>query len=193
MKHEALVEILVKCSDPSCFWKQIQICLYNLVTHGFVQFIPLFLTDPLNVIFRSLQTSSMSFSLGFGWAEDSDRLVLSDKVTVHFINRDGEKITVKGSPGDTLLDVHILFTLCGVGACEGTLACSTCHLIFDDEVYKKLGRVTDEEMDMLDLAYGLTETSRLGCQICLTKSLEGMVARVPESITDLRQSKDESA
>lgn len=45
-----------------------------------------------------------------------------------------------------------------LGACEGTLACSTCHLIFDEDVYKNLGRITDEEMDMLDLAYGLTET-----------------------------------
>ena len=48
--------------------------------------------------------------------------------------------------------------VCTAGACEGTLACSTCHLIFDEEVYKKLGPVTDEEMDMLDLAYGLTDT-----------------------------------
>ncbi|XP_028998898.1 adrenodoxin-like [Betta splendens] len=118
-----------------------------------------------------------------------------NKVTIHFINRDGEKVTVKGSSGDTLLDVVINEDLDfdGFGACEGTLACSTCHLIFDEEVYKKLGRVTDEEMDMLDLAYGLTETSRLGCQICLTKSLDGMVARVPESVTDIRQSKDETA
>uniref|UniRef100_A0A4W6E7Z1 2Fe-2S ferredoxin-type domain-containing protein n=1 Tax=Lates calcarifer TaxID=8187 RepID=A0A4W6E7Z1_LATCA len=118
-----------------------------------------------------------------------------NKVTVHFINRDGEKITVKGSPGDSLLDIVINEDLDfdGFGACEGTLACSTCHLIFDEDVYKKLGPVTDEEMDMLDLAYGLTDTSRLGCQICLTKSLEGMVARVPESVADIRQSKDESA
>uniref|UniRef100_A0A3B5R8V8 2Fe-2S ferredoxin-type domain-containing protein n=1 Tax=Xiphophorus maculatus TaxID=8083 RepID=A0A3B5R8V8_XIPMA len=126
----------------------------------------------------------------------SDQNVRSDsKVTVHFINRDGEKITAKASPGDSLLDVVINEDLDfdGFGACEGTLACSTCHLIFDEEMYKKLGPVTDEEMDMLDLAYGLTETSRLGCQICLTKSLEGMVARVPESVADIRQTKDGSA
>ncbi|XP_036401212.1 adrenodoxin [Megalops cyprinoides] len=112
-----------------------------------------------------------------------------NKVTVHFINRDGEKMTVKGSPGDSLLDVVIDQNLDfdGFGACEGTLACSTCHLIFEEEVYKQLGPITDEEMDMLDLAYGLTDTSRLGCQICLTKSLEGMTARVPESVTDIRQ------
>ncbi|XP_045910589.1 adrenodoxin [Micropterus dolomieu] len=117
------------------------------------------------------------------------------KVTIHFINRDGEKITAKGSPGDSLLDVVINEDLDfdGFGACEGTLACSTCHLIFDEEVYKNLGPVTDEEMDMLDLAYGLTDTSRLGCQICLTKSMEGMTARVPDSVADIRQSKDGSS
>ncbi|XP_061653082.1 adrenodoxin [Phyllopteryx taeniolatus] len=117
------------------------------------------------------------------------------KVTVHFINRDGEKITVEGSPGESLLDVVINEDLDfdGFGACEGTLACSTCHLIFDKDVYKKLGPVTDEEMDMLDLAYGLTDTSRLGCQICLSRSLEGMVARVPESVADIRQSQDGSS
>uniref|UniRef100_A0A8C5DQR6 2Fe-2S ferredoxin-type domain-containing protein n=1 Tax=Gouania willdenowi TaxID=441366 RepID=A0A8C5DQR6_GOUWI len=115
-----------------------------------------------------------------------------NKVTVNFINRDGDRITVKGSPGESLLDVVINEDLDfdGFGACEGTLACSTCHLIFDEEMYKKLGPVTDEEMDMLDLAYGLTDTSRLGCQICLSKSLEGMVARVPESVADIRQTKD---
>ncbi|CAN9498152.1 unnamed protein product [Ophioblennius macclurei] len=123
------------------------------------------------------------------------RPLRADKVTVHFVNRDGEKITVKGSAGDSLLDLVINEDLDfdGFGACEGTLACSTCHLIFDEEMYKKLGPVTDEEMDMLDLAYGLTDTSRLGCQICLSKSLEGMVARVPETVADIRQSNDSSS
>lgn len=122
------------------------------------------------------------------------RPLRAEKVTVHFVNRDGEKITVKGSAGESLLDVVINEDLDfdGFGACEGTLACSTCHLIFDEEIYKKLGPVTDEEMDMLDLAYGLTDTSRLGCQICLSKSLDGMVARVPEAVADIRQ-KDDAA
>jgi len=130
-----------------------------------------------------------------GFSAGTQPLRSDNKVTVHFVNRDGEKITVKGSPGDSLLDLVINEDLDfdGFGACEGTLACSTCHLIFDEDVYKKLGPVTDEEMDMLDLAYGLTDTSRLGCQICLTKSLEGMVARVPESVADIRQSKDGSS
>ncbi|KAM4683204.1 adrenodoxin, mitochondrial isoform 1-T1 [Amazona ochrocephala] len=126
----------------------------------------------------------------------SARAVLSseDKITVHFINRDGDKLTAKGKPGDSLLDVVVNNNLDidGFGACEGTLACSTCHLIFEDHIFEKLDAITDEEMDMLDLAYGLTETSRLGCQICLKKSMDNMTVRVPEAVADVRQSVDMS-
>ncbi|KAM4683205.1 adrenodoxin, mitochondrial isoform 2-T2 [Amazona ochrocephala] len=117
-----------------------------------------------------------------------------DKITVHFINRDGDKLTAKGKPGDSLLDVVVNNNLDidGFGACEGTLACSTCHLIFEDHIFEKLDAITDEEMDMLDLAYGLTETSRLGCQICLKKSMDNMTVRVPEAVADVRQSVDMS-
>nr|3N9Y_C Chain C, Adrenodoxin [Homo sapiens]3N9Y_D Chain D, Adrenodoxin [Homo sapiens] len=111
-----------------------------------------------------------------------------DKITVHFINRDGETLTTKGKVGDSLLDVVVENNLDidGFGACEGTLACSTCHLIFEDHIYEKLDAITDEENDMLDLAYGLTDRSRLGCQICLTKSMDNMTVRVPETVADAR-------
>ncbi|NXY24254.1 ADX protein, partial [Atrichornis clamosus] len=126
----------------------------------------------------------------------SARAVLSseDKITVHFINRDGDKLTAKGKPGDSLLDVVVdnNLDIDGFGACEGTLACSTCHLIFENHIFEKLDAITDEEMDMLDLAYGLTETSRLGCQICLKKSMNDMTVRVPEAVADARQSVDMS-
>ncbi|XP_061848141.1 adrenodoxin, mitochondrial [Colius striatus] len=126
----------------------------------------------------------------------SARAVLSseEKITVHFINRDGDKLTAKGKPGDSLLDVVVdnNLDIDGFGACEGTLACSTCHLIFEDHIFEKLDTITDEEMDMLDLAYGLTETSRLGCQICLKKSMDNMTVRVPEAVADVRQSVDMS-
>ena len=75
----------------------------------------------------------------------------------------------------------------GFGACEGTLTCSTCHLIFKKEDYDRLpNKVTDEELDMLDLAFELTDTSRLGCQINLTPELNGLEVRVPTSINDAR-------
>ncbi|KAJ8003869.1 hypothetical protein DPEC_G00152880 [Dallia pectoralis] len=143
------------------------------------------LTGRINVCVRQMKFSTSSMQ----------PLRADNKVTIYFVNRDGETISAKGSPGDTLLDVVINqdIDIDGYGACEGTLACSTCHLIFDEDVYNKLGPVTDEEMDMLDLAYGLTDTSRLGCQICLTKSLDGITARVPESVSDIRQSGEGSS
>lgn len=75
----------------------------------------------------------------------------------------------------------------GFGACEGTLTCSTCHLIFSQEVYDKLpSKPCDEELDMLDLAYDLSDTSRLGCQVTLTEDLDGIEVRVPTTVNDAR-------
>jgi len=68
------------------------------------------------------------------------------------------------------------------GACDGSLACSTCHLILEKDVYDALPAPEEEEEDMLDLAMDLTDTSRLGCQITVTKELAGMVARVPSGL-----------
>uniref|UniRef100_A0A8C7R6R0 2Fe-2S ferredoxin-type domain-containing protein n=1 Tax=Oncorhynchus mykiss TaxID=8022 RepID=A0A8C7R6R0_ONCMY len=120
-------------------------------------------------------------------------LILSEeKVTVYFINRDGRKITTSSAKGDSLLDLVVEQNLDieGFGACEGTLACSTCHVILDQKVYNQLGPITDEENDMLDLAFGLTDTSRLGCQVCLSRDLEGITVRVPDRVNDMRRSDD---
>jgi ferredoxin, 2Fe-2S len=65
------------------------------------------------------------------------------------------------------------------GACEGSLACSTCHVIVDPSWFGKLVRPTEDEEDMLDLAFGLTQTSRLGCQIVMTDELDGLVVKLP--------------
>ena len=74
------------------------------------------------------------------------------------------------------------------GACEGTLACSTCHLLFKPSDYEKIPELpTDEELDMLDLAYGLTDTSRLGCQVIVTKEMEGWEMVVPSGVADARE------
>ncbi|XP_022696125.1 adrenodoxin-like isoform X2 [Varroa jacobsoni] len=108
---------------------------------------------------------------------------------VTFVRENGERITTKGKVGDSLYDVVINndIDIDGFGACEGTLACSTCHLIFKPEDYAKLKeKPTDEEMDMLDLAYGLTETSRLGCQVFLTEKESGMEVQIPAGVNDQR-------
>ncbi|MBF0358884.1 MAG: ferredoxin family 2Fe-2S iron-sulfur cluster binding protein [Magnetococcales bacterium] len=66
------------------------------------------------------------------------------------------------------------------GACEGSLACSTCHVVVDPAWHDKIPEATDDEEDMLDQAFGLTATSRLGCQIIMTKALDGLVVTIPE-------------
>ncbi|XP_018575025.1 adrenodoxin [Anoplophora glabripennis] len=111
------------------------------------------------------------------------------EVEVTFVKANGERIKAKGKVGESLLDVVVNnnVDLDGYGACEGTLTCSTCHLILKREDYDGLpDKPTDEEMDMLDLAYELTETSRLGCQIILSEKLNGLEVTVPATINDAR-------
>jgi len=112
-----------------------------------------------------------------------------EDISVTYVFPDGGRSVAKGKEGDNLLDLAINndVEIDGFGACEGTLACSTCHLIFSQEVFDKLpDEATDEELDMLDLAYGLTDTSRLGCQVCISKDLNGIEVKLPEGVHDQR-------
>lgn len=111
------------------------------------------------------------------------------RVEITFVRANGDRIKTKGKIGDSLLDVIVNnnIDLDGFGACEGTLTCSTCHLLFTQPQYDSLPeKPSDEELDMLDLAYELTDTSRLGCQITLSKDLQGWEIRVPSTINDAR-------
>jgi 2Fe-2S ferredoxin len=71
------------------------------------------------------------------------------------------------------------------GACEGSLACSTCHVIVEPDWYDKLLPAREDEEDMLDLAWGLTKTSRLGCQIIMNDELDGLTVRLPGGSNNL--------
>ncbi len=71
------------------------------------------------------------------------------------------------------------------GACEGSLACSTCHVIVDTKFYAAIPEATEDEEDMLDLAFGLTHTSRLGCQIIITQQLDGLVVALPAATRNM--------
>ena len=102
---------------------------------------------------------------------------------------DGTKHPVMAGIGEQLLDVIEAngVDIDGFGACEGTLACSTCHLIFKPEQFRKIhNHVTHEEMDMLDLAHRLCDTSRLACQVYVTEEMEGWDITVPIGMADAR-------
>ncbi|KRX74593.1 Protein arginine N-methyltransferase 1.5 [Trichinella sp. T6] len=102
-------------------------------------------------------------------------------IAVTFLTSHGDQFKAYGKIGDTLLDMvfNDNIPLDGFGICEGTCSCSTCHVILKREQYDYLPSPREDELDMLDLAYGLTDTSRLACQIVLTEQLDGMEVVVP--------------
>jgi 2Fe-2S ferredoxin len=102
-----------------------------------------------------------------------------------FIERDGTRREVEAPLGLSVLEVAHKYGVDIEGACEGSLACSTCHVIVDPSWFGKLARPTEDEEDMLDLAFGLQKTSRLGCQIVMTAALDGLVVRLPPGSRNL--------
>lgn len=97
---------------------------------------------------------------------------------VTFIEPNGRRVAVDAAAGETLLEVARHGGVDIEGACGGSLACATCHVSIDNGFFDRLAPPSAEEDDMLDLATGLTATSRLGCQIVVTDGLDGLTVRV---------------
>lgn len=104
---------------------------------------------------------------------------LGEELHITFITKEGDQKTFEVAEGDNLLDIAQANHLDMEGACGGSCACSTCHVIVDPAYYDKIPEPDDDENDMLDLAFGLTETSRLGCQVVMTKELDGIRVALP--------------
>lgn len=102
-----------------------------------------------------------------------------------FIERDGSRREVDAPLGLSVLEIAHKYGVDIEGACEGSLACSTCHVVVDGPWFKQLAKPTEDEEDMLDLAFGLTETSRLGCQIVMTEALDGLVVKLPAATRNM--------
>ena len=96
-----------------------------------------------------------------------------------FIEPDGTRREVEAPLGLSVLEIAHKNSLDLEGACEGSLACSTCHVVIEPEWFDVLPEAQEDEEDMLDLAFGLTKTSRLGCQIIMTEELDGLIVRLP--------------
>lgn len=112
-----------------------------------------------------------------------------EELHITFITKDGTASTIEVAEGDNLLDIAQAHNFDMEGACGGLCACSTCHIIVDPEFYDEIPEPSDDENDMLDLAFGLTETSRLGCQVVMTKELDGLRIALPAMTRNL-QSRD---
>ena len=108
-------------------------------------------------------------------------------VEVRFESADGKVVVAAGAVGAPLLAVAQAAGLPLEGTCEGQMACSTCHVIVAPDWFGKLPRASEDEEDMLDLAAGVTRTSRLACQIVLDVALDGLEVRIPGESRDMQR------
>eukprot|EP00095_Tigriopus_kingsejongensis_P012042 maker-scaffold90_size386344-snap-gene-1.19 protein:Tk12042 transcript:maker-scaffold90_size386344-snap-gene-1.19-mRNA-1 annotation:"adrenodoxin-like mitochondrial-like" len=105
-----------------------------------------------------------------------------DTIEVHFILKDGSRRTVLGKEGERALYLAHRYDIAMEGACEASLACTTCHCYVEEgDYFERLPEATDQEEDLLDEAPFLSVNSRLGCQIILTPELHGIVLRLPRA------------
>ncbi|WP_085899817.1 ferredoxin family 2Fe-2S iron-sulfur cluster binding protein [Kiloniella majae] len=99
-----------------------------------------------------------------------------------FVENDGTEKEVDAPLGLSVLEIAQRNDIDIEGACEGSLACATCHVVIDPSWYGKLEEVSEDEEDMLDLAFNLTETSRLGCQLIISEELDGLKVKLPDAL-----------
>lgn len=129
----------------------------------------------------SLHAAAVCLHGEFEWEDPASP---DEVVRVNIVARDGSQHTINGKIGDNLLYLAHRFqkdnpALALEGSCEASLACSTCHVVVSQEHFSLLPEAEEEEEDMLDLASCLTSTSRLGCQIILSKELDGITITLP--------------
>jgi len=102
-----------------------------------------------------------------------------------FVEPNGTRHEVDAPEGLSVLEIAHRNKIELEGACEGSLACSTCHVVVAPEWFDKVPGASDDEEDMLDLAFGLTQTSRLGCQIVMRQELDGLVVTLPAATRNM--------
>jgi ferredoxin len=108
-------------------------------------------------------------------------------VAVTFHTADGQTTAAQAEAGARLLEVAQGAGMPLEGTCEGQMACSTCHVILPAEWFDRVPRASDDEEDMLDLAAGVTRTSRLSCQIVLSDELDGIEVQIPGEFHDMQR------
>jgi ferredoxin, 2Fe-2S len=102
-----------------------------------------------------------------------------------FIEPSGIRREIDAPIGLSVLEIAQRNDIDMEGACEGSLACSTCHVIVDPGWFDRLRPIEEDEDDMLDLAFGVNRTSRLGCQIIMSDELDGLTLMLPDGTVNL--------
>ena len=105
-------------------------------------------------------------------------------VKVIFILEDGTEKTIETEEEASVLEIAHANDIDLQGACNGACACATCHVIVDEKSFVKLPTISQEEEELLDFAFGVASTSRLACQVKITKELDGIRIKIP-SVTSI--------
>ncbi len=106
-------------------------------------------------------------------------------VSLTFVTSQGDQVVAEAEPGVSLLEVAQGAGMPLEGTCEGQMACSTCHVYVADDWFDRLPEASEDEEDMLDLAYGVQRTSRLSCQIIVSEELDGLSVTIPSEAKDM--------
>ena len=95
---------------------------------------------------------------------------------------DGTRHELDVANGSTVMENAVRNSVPGIEAeCGGACACATCHVYVPDAWLEKLEPQSEMERSMLEFAENVTPNSRLGCQIKLVGSLDGLELMLPES------------
>ncbi|KRY88187.1 Adrenodoxin-like protein, mitochondrial [Trichinella pseudospiralis] len=129
-------------------------------------------------LLNSFKTLGSNTKLVNNFSSTSDSTT-DNTVQVTFIGKDKKKVIVSGKVGENLLSLARRFGLDLEGACEASCACTTCHVYVDPCFFDKLNPMSEEEEDLLDLVPCLQDNSRLGCQVILSKELDGLIVSIP--------------
>ncbi|KAJ8921637.1 hypothetical protein NQ315_010546 [Exocentrus adspersus] len=129
-------------------------------------------------ILRSFNTSLCRRHGEYEWQDPKSE---NEIVNVVFIDKSGKRTCIQGKIGDNLLYLAHRYEIPMEGACEASLACTTCHVYVQSNHFDNLPEATETEEDLLDMAPFLKENSRLGCQIILTKELDGLEVELPKA------------
>ncbi len=100
--------------------------------------------------------------------------------SITYIKRDGSEVTLEVKSGLSVMEIGRDNNLGIEGTCGGSLSCATCHVVVDEAWLERTGKPSIDEEDMLDLAFNVEPTSRLGCQIVLDDSLDGLKVRIAD-------------
>lgn len=107
---------------------------------------------------------------------------------ITFIQKDGARIEIEAEDNWSIMQIALEHKVQGIdGACGGSMACATCHCYIDPawqaRVEAQDNEQSEEELDMLDMAFDVRETSRLGCQVKVNDALDGLVVALPGADT----------